>query len=84
MRAVEGEPEDLTSGEVRELALPRLERPWSRAHRGADAWRTPLPPWGMRLSGLLRGVRRTLGPSAYVVTWADDGRTCRLLGALPT
>lgn len=81
VRAVEGEPDELaTAAEVRELRMPRLERPWTRAHRGADPWRTPLPPWGMRLSGLLRSVRRVLGPAPLLVTWADDGRRCRLVG----
>ncbi len=81
VRAVEGEAHELfTSGDVRELLVPRLGR-CSRAHRGADPWRTPLPPWGMRLSRLLRAVRRLPGTDVVTtVTWADDGRACRLLG----
>lgn len=78
--AVEGEPYDQAGAEVRTLHLPRLERRWQRAHRGADQWRTPLPPYGMRLSRLLRDVRRALGPGDRVLAWADDGQTCRLLG----
>lgn len=81
VQAVEGEAHEVDgSAEVRELAMPRLERPWHRAHRGADDWRTPLPPWGMRLSRLLRGVRRVAGPARHVVLFADDGHRCRLLG----
>lgn len=64
--------------EVRVLMMPRLRR-WQRPHRGGDVWRTPLPPWGMRLSRVLRAVRRTLGDADLVVEWADDGRTCRLV-----
>ena len=77
-RAVEGEAHDLEgAAEVRELRLHRLGR-WERPHRGADAWRTPLPPWGMRLARLVRDVVRVV--PATELTWADDGRTCRLLG----
>lgn len=84
VRAVEGEAHRLAhlqdDRDVRELLVPHLGR-FGRAHRGADPWRTPLPPWGMRLSRLLRDVRRRLGPDAVTaVTWADDGRSCRLLG----
>ena len=64
--------------DARTLLVPRLGR-WQRPHRMADEWRTPLPPWGMRLSRLLRAVRRTLGDADLVVHWADDGRTCRLI-----
>lgn len=67
------------AGEERLLQVPRLGR-WQRPHRGADAWRTPLPPWGMRLARLLRAVRRALGDAELVIDWADDGRTCRLVG----
>lgn len=65
-------------GEVRVLMVPRLRR-WQRPHRGGDVWRTPLPPWGMRLSRLLRAVRRALGDAELLVEWADDGRRCRLV-----
>ena len=82
VRAVEGEAHELDGAvEVRELLLRRLGR-LERAHRGADAWRTPLPPWGMRLSRLVRDVLRWV-PAAEL-TWADDGRTCRLLGVRST
>ena len=64
--------------DVRTLHVPRLGR-WQRPHRGGDEWRTPLPPWGMRLARLLRAVRRALGDADLVVSWADDGRTCRLV-----
>ena len=63
---------------VRTLLVPRLAR-WQRPHRMADDWRTPLPPWGMRLAKLLRAVRRALGDADLDVRWADDGRTCRLI-----
>jgi hypothetical protein len=63
----------------RELLVPRLAR-WARPHRGADQWRTPLPPWGMRLARLLRAVRKAIGDVDVVVDWADDGRRCRLVG----
>ena len=78
VRAVEGEAHELDGAvEVRELLLRRLGR-LERAHRGADEWRTPLPPWGMRLSRLVRDVLRWV--PAGELTWADDGHTCRLLG----
>jgi len=77
-RAVEGQAHELdAAAEVRELLLRRLGR-LGRAHRGVDQWRTPLPPWGMRLSRLVRDVLRCV--PAGELTWADDGRTCRLLG----
>ena len=66
----------------RELLVPRLKR-WQRPHRGADEWRTPLPPWGMRLARLLRAVRRALGDVDAVISWADDGRRCRLVAIEP-
>lgn len=84
IRAVEGEAHELdASDEVRVLDAPRLERPWHRAHRGADPWRTPLPPWAMRVSRLLRDVRQVLGQEPLEITWADDGQVCRLLGVVP-
>lgn len=83
VRAVEGEAHELDgAADVRTLLMPALTRPWQRAHRGADPWRTPLPPWGMRLARLVRDVRRVLGPGPWQLTWADDGRTCRLIGVL--
>ena len=60
------------------LQVPRLRRR-QRPHRGGDEWRTPLPPWAMRLAKLLRQVRRALGDADLDVHWADDGRTCRLI-----
>ena len=73
-----GVPQD-----VRRLHVPVLRTRWARAHRGADPWRTPLPPWGMRLSRRLRALRRAHGDRALDVEWADDGRTCRLLAVRP-
>ena len=64
--------------DVRVLLVPRL-RSWQRPHRGGDVWRTPLPPWGMRLARVLRAVRRAVGDAELEVEWADDGRRCRLL-----
>lgn len=66
------------ANEVRTLQVPRLRR-WQRPHRGADEWRTPLPPWGMRLAKVLRGVRGAIGDADVTVEWADDGRCCRLI-----
>ncbi len=68
--------------EVRILLVPRLAR-WARPHRGGDAWRTPLPPWGMRLARLIRAVRRELGDVDLHLRWADDGRRCRLVCVTP-
>ena len=62
----------------RVIQVPRLRR-LQRPHRGGDEWRTPLPPWGMRLAKLLRSVRRALGDADLVVEWSDDGRRCRLV-----
>jgi len=64
--------------EVRLLLIPRLHR-WARPHRGGDAWRTPLPPWGMRLARLIRAVRNEVGDRDMHLRWADDGRRCRLI-----
>ncbi|MEO6204934.1 MAG: hypothetical protein ABIO67_06075 [Mycobacteriales bacterium] len=64
--------------ETRVLLVPRLGR-FARPHRGADAWHTPLPPWGMRLARLVRAVRRALGDDDLDLRWADDGRQCRLV-----
>lgn len=78
--AVEGGAHDVdTAAEVRRLEMPVLTGRWQRAHRGGDEWRTPLPPWGMRLSRLLRDVRRVLPGLDLDVEWADDGRVCHLL-----
>lgn len=80
VRAVEGRPHEVdTADGVRTLHVPVLRARWQRPHRGSDPWRTPLPPWGMRLSRLLRGVRAVLQEGDLDVEWADDGRTCRLL-----
>lgn len=77
--AVEGRSHEVDAGgDVRRLAMPVLRRR-QRAHRGADEWRTPLPPWAMRLSRLLRDVRQVLRVEDLDVEWADDGRVCRLL-----
>ena len=86
VEAVEGTAEHLVGGtaaDVRRLLVPRLRHRWERPHRGADHWRTPLPPWAMRLARLLRGVRRVVGAGDWDVEWADDGRTCWLLQVRP-
>jgi len=84
--AVEGDADQLLRGlapELRRLRVPALRRRLQRAHRGGDEWHTPLPPWAMRLSRLLRDVRRVLGREDVrgerEVEWADDGRVCWLL-----
>lgn len=64
----------------RELLVPRL-RARQRAHRGGDRWRTPLPPWGMRLARLLRAARPRVDGGE--LEWADDGRRCWLLALHP-
>lgn len=82
VQAVEGEASGLLLGTVPEvlgLRVPALRRKLQRPHRGGDDWRTPLPPWGMRLSRLLRGVRRAVGAGGRTVEWADDGRVCWLV-----
>ena len=82
VEAVEGTAEGLVGGtatDVRRLLVPRLRHSWERAHRGSDHWRTPLPPWAMRLARLLRGVRRVVRAGDWDVEWADDGRVCWLL-----
>jgi hypothetical protein len=90
VRAVEGRADELEAvqcdspAEVRTLQLPVLRGRWQRPHRGGDPWRTPLPPWGMRLSRLLRAVRAVVGERAGTVEWADDGRVCRLLWLSPS
>ena len=85
VRAVEGEAHELrAAARVRELTMPRLRTRWQRAHRGLDEWRTPLPPWAMRLSGLVRDAQRVLGTSPHELTFADDGQRCRLLGVRVT
>jgi hypothetical protein len=66
------------ASDVRRLDVPRLKR-WQRPHRGGDPWRTPMPPWGMRLAKLLRAVRRAVGDVDLDVRWTDDGRVCRLI-----
>lgn len=53
------------------LDLPRL-RNWQRP--AAD-----LPPFAQRLQQLLRGVRRTFGPSNREISWVDDGQICWLI-----
>ena len=85
VHAVEGEAHELdAAADPRRLGLPRLERPWQRAHRGLDAWRTPLPPWAMRLSRLVRDVQQVVGTAACTLTWVDDGRACHLVGITTT
>ncbi|CAN5147285.1 hypothetical protein BH24ACT10_BH24ACT10_18080 [soil metagenome] len=69
--------------DVRVLPVPVLRRRRTRAHRGVDEWRTPLPPWAMRLARALRVLRRARGDVPLDVAWSDDGRTCRLLAVRP-
>lgn len=84
VRSVEGRAHEVaTAREVRTLHVPVLAHPWSRPHRGADEWRTPLPPWGMRLSRELRRVRAALPGDALDVDWADDGRRVHVLEVRP-
>ena len=84
VHAVEGRAHEVDSAaEVRTLHMPVLAHAWSRPHRGADAWRTPLPPWGMRLSRVLRRLRSVLGEEDLDVEWADDGRRVHVLGVRP-
>lgn len=40
------------------------------------------PPYTRRLQQLLRGVRRTFGPGAWRIEWADDGHICWLVQVL--
>lgn len=78
VHALEGRVTDVRPGAgLRELHVPRYGR-FARVHRGADEWRTPLPPWGMRLARLVRRTARVTG-GVRELTWADDGRTCWLL-----
>lgn len=79
VRAHEAGVED----DVRELLVPVLRSRRSRAHRGVDEWRTPLPPWAMRLARALRVLRRARGDVPLDVAWADDGLTCRLTAVRP-
>lgn len=53
------------------FALPQLRH---RRELTAD-----LPPYARRLQQLLGGVRRTFGPGAWRIEWADDGRVCWLV-----
>ena len=69
--------------DVRELLVPVLRGRRARAHRGVDAWRTPLPPWAMRLARALRVLRRARGDVPLDVAWADDGLTCRRTAVRP-
>jgi hypothetical protein len=55
--------------------------PRDRPHRAVD--RIPLPPWGMRLTRLLRAVRQVVGVDRWDVEWVDDGTRCWLLGVQP-
>ncbi len=79
--AFEVTPEGRAAGQpARPLLVPRLGRR-QRPHRGGDTWRTPLPPWGMRLAALLRAVRPLA--DGGIVEWSDDGSRCWLLLAHP-
>ena len=84
VRSVEGRAHEVDRAqEVRTLHVPRLAHRWSRPHRGADPWRTPLPPWGMRLSRVLRRTGAVLPDRELDVDWADDGRRVHVLGVRP-
>lgn len=69
--------------DVRQLLVPVLRGRRARAHRGVDDWRTPLPPWAMRLARALRVLRRARGDVPLDVAWADDGLVCRLTAVRP-
>lgn len=59
----------------RELALPAPAR-GRGPHRGTDG--VPLPPWGMRLTRLVRAVERDVARDWALLEVADDLRTCWL------
>lgn len=67
-------------GDVGRWAVSPLG-PRDRPHRAVD--RIPLPPWGMRLTRLLRDVRRVVGVGRWDVEWIDDGARCWLVGVQP-
>lgn len=69
--------------DVRELLVPVLRGRRTRAHRGVDDYRTPLPPWAMRLARALRVLRRAKGDVPLDVAWTDDGLVCRLTAVRP-
>ena len=52
------------------FALPQLS-----SHNRPDPGQ---PPYARRLQQLLRGARRTFGPGAWQIAWADDGHVCWL------
>lgn len=80
--SVEGRAVELLRGDsdIRSLTLPRGRRPVG-AHR--DAAGIALPPYATRLSRLLRGVRRVLGPGGWEVEWVDDGSHTWLVAVFP-
>lgn len=60
----------------RETSAAALEMP------KLSGWKRPspdLPPFAQRLQQLLRGVRRTFGPTNWQIEWVDDGKICWLL-----
>lgn len=64
-------PDDIVTRDGDTFSLPQL-----RGWRGPDKAR---PPYARRLQQLLRGARRTLGPGAWRIHWADDGHICWLV-----
>ncbi len=64
-------PDDIVTCDGDTFPLPQL-----RGWRGPDKAR---PPYARRLQQLLRGARRTLGPGAWRIHWADDGHICWLV-----
>lgn len=71
---VVGQPSDqiaLSHAPDAPFALPQLS-----SRRRPDPGQ---PPYARRLQQLLRGARRTFGPGAWRIAWADDGQICWLL-----
>jgi len=63
------EPDTIIAAETKS-SLPQLGR-WQRP----DA---SLPSHAQRLQMLLRGLRRTFGPTGWEIEWRDDGKICWL------
>ena len=71
---IAGAPDDqitLSATPDTPFALPQL------SGRGRPA--PDQPPYARRLQQLLRGARRTFGPGAWRIAWADDGQICWLV-----
>lgn len=70
-------------GERRSWIVPRARRR-RRPHRATDG--IPLPPWGIRLAGLVRAVAGVMADDAdglLRLDWRDDGHRCWLFGVCP-